>query len=152
MKLAEALILRADYQKRVEQLKQRLLQNAKVQEGDAPAEAPAELLAEFERMAGGLTLLIQRINRTNASTAFEPGPTLADALALRDVTKIKLAVYRDLAQAASISHTRMTRSEVRFQSTVSVAEMQRQADQLAKAYRELDAQIQAANWLTDILE
>ncbi|KAB8140053.1 hypothetical protein F8S13_25605 [Chloroflexia bacterium SDU3-3] len=152
MKLAEALILRADYQKRVEQLKQRLQQNAKVQEGDAPAENPAELLAELERIAGDLTLLIQRINRTNASTAFPKGPTLADALALRDVTKIKLAVYRDLAQAASISHTRMTRSEVRFQSTVNVAEMQRQADQLAKAYRELDAQIQAANWLTDILE
>jgi len=34
MKLAEALILRADCQKRFEQLKARLLSNAKVQEGD----------------------------------------------------------------------------------------------------------------------
>ena len=36
MKLAEALILRADCQKRIAQLKGRLLVNAKVQEGDAP--------------------------------------------------------------------------------------------------------------------
>ncbi|MEP7188497.1 MAG: hypothetical protein ABI901_04800, partial [Roseiflexaceae bacterium] len=36
MKVAEALILRADYQKRFEQLKQRLQQNARVQEGDTP--------------------------------------------------------------------------------------------------------------------
>ena len=43
MKLAEALILRADCQKRIAQLKSRLLVNAKVQEGDAPAETPREL-------------------------------------------------------------------------------------------------------------
>lgn len=84
-------------------------------------------------------------------TPFPQGPTLADALALRDVTKIKLSAYRELAQAASISHTRLTRSEVKFQSTVNVSEMQRHADQLAKIYRELDAQIQAANWLTEIV-
>jgi hypothetical protein len=41
MKLAEALILRADCQKRIAQLKSRLLVNAKVQEGDAPAGDPA---------------------------------------------------------------------------------------------------------------
>jgi hypothetical protein len=37
MKLAEALILRADNKKRFEQLRQRLMNNAKVQEGDKPA-------------------------------------------------------------------------------------------------------------------
>ena len=36
MKLAEALFLRADYQKRLDQLKQRLLRNARVQEGADP--------------------------------------------------------------------------------------------------------------------
>lgn len=152
MKLAEALILRADYQKRIEQLKHRLQQNAKVQDGDTPGENPAELLAELEEVATDLTLLIQRINRTNAATPFGEGRTLADALALRDVTKIKMGAYRELAQAASITQQRTTRSEVKFRSTVNVAETQQQADSLAKAYRELDAQIQAANWLTDIQE
>jgi hypothetical protein len=152
MKLAEALILRADYQKRVEQLKQRLQQNAKVQEGDTPAENPSDLLAELERITHDLVLLIQRINRTNSATSLPEGQTLADALALRDVIKIKLSVYRDLAQAASITQVRATRSEVKFRSTVNVADIQQQADRLAKAYRELDAQVQAANWLTDLLE
>ena len=152
MKLAEALILRADYQKRIEQLKQRLKQNAKVQEGDMPAEQPAELLAELESIAAELTLLIQRINRTNSATPFAGAQTLADALALRDVTNIRLGVYRELAQAASITQARATRTEVKFHSTVNVGDIQQQADRLAKAYRELDAQIQAANWLTDVLE
>lgn len=152
MKLAEALILRADYQKRIEQLKQRLQQNAKVQEGDTPAENPAELLAELEQITTDLTLLVQRINRTNSATSLPQGQILADALALRDVTKINLGIYRDLAQAASITQTRITRSEVKFRSTVNVSEIQQQADNLAKTYRELDALIQATNWLTDILE
>ena len=52
MKLAEALILRADSNRRVEQLKQRLLRNAKVQEGNQPAEDPQELIVELERVAG----------------------------------------------------------------------------------------------------
>ena len=49
MKLAEALILRVDCQKRIAQLKSRLLTNAKVQEGDAPAKTPQDLIAELER-------------------------------------------------------------------------------------------------------
>ena len=53
MKLAEALQLRADLQKRMEQLASRLYDNATVQEGDAPAEDPAALLAEYEDCAAG---------------------------------------------------------------------------------------------------
>lgn len=70
MKLAEALILRADCQKRIAQLKSRLLVNAKVQEGDAPAETPQELISELERTSSELLDLIKRINRTNSATAF----------------------------------------------------------------------------------
>ena len=68
MKLAEALILRADCQKRIAQLKSRLLTNAKVQEGDAPAETPQDLIVELERAASELLDLIKRINKTNSAT------------------------------------------------------------------------------------
>ena len=62
MKLAEALVLRADGQKRIEQLQQRLIQNAKVQADDQPAENPEILQQELEQLAQELVLLIQRIN------------------------------------------------------------------------------------------
>jgi len=58
MKVAEALALRADLQKRLEQLKQRLVKNARIQEGDKPEEDPVELQAELEKSAQELTLLI----------------------------------------------------------------------------------------------
>ncbi len=147
MKIAEALALRSDLQKRLEQLKQRLVKNARIQEGDIPAENPAELESELEEVAQQLTAMIQRINRTNASTRFGT-QTLADALAVRDVLKMRYNAFRELATAASTAQGRTTRSEIKFISTVSVAATQRKADDLAREYRELDTRIQEADWLT----
>ena len=66
--------------------------------------------------------------------------------------KVGSTVYRYLATAAARIQTRTTRSEIKFVSTVSVAAMQRKADELAKALRELDTQIQQADRQTDLVE
>lgn len=155
MKLAEALIQRADTQKRIHELRQRLARNARVQEGDQPAEEPQELLEEVERLTETLIALIQRINRTNAASEFASGKTISDALAERDILALRQKVYRDLADAAASSgpdRFRWTRSEIKFQSSVNVAEIQRQADVLSRRYRELDTQLQALNWEVELLE
>lgn len=152
MKLAEALILRADYKKRAAQLRQRIVSNAKVQEGEAPAENPQLLLEEFERVADGTLDLIKRINKTNINTSFDANRTLTDALAERDVLAARRKVYADLVEAASASQDRYSRSEIKFASTVSVKEIQKQVDALAKAYRELDTAIQGLNWSTDLVD
>jgi hypothetical protein len=152
MKLAEALILRADCQKRIAQLESRLSNNAKIQEGDSPAEAPQELIAELERVTAELLTLIQRINKTNSSAALKQGQTISDALAERDVISLRRNAFANLAQAASISQNRYTRSEIKYVSIVNAADVQKRADELAKDYRELDARIQALNWETELLQ
>lgn len=152
MKLAEALMLRADAQKRLEQLKMRLLNNAKVQEGDSPAEKPASLLEEAERVAAELLNLIQRINKTNASTEIETGETIADVIARRDVLRLRQALYRDLGASSTVIQQRFSRSEVKFVSTVDISEVQKQADTLARECRELDTRIQSANWQVELQE
>ena len=152
MKLAEALIQRADHRKRLDQLRERLVRVARVQEGDVPAEDPAALLAEVERTAAALTSLIQRINRTNSTTALDDGRTIADAIAERDTLRLRHMILTGLIQAAVTKQDRFTKSEVRFQSTIDIAALQRQADNLAQANRELDTKIQAANWLVDLLD
>jgi hypothetical protein len=153
MKLAEALIQRADAQRRVEQLKQRIVNNVKVQEGDDPAEDPNVLLAEMERITAQLVDLVQRINRTNSATVLGPGDmTIADAIAERDNLRLRQGVYKSAAEAGVIRQDRYSKSEVRFQSTVDVADMQQQADGLAQAIRELDTRIQGANWKIDLLD
>ncbi len=152
MRLAEALILRADQKKRIEQLRQRINRNAKVQEGQQAGESPDALLQEMENTAGELLTLIQRINRTNAATPMNGGGTLADAIAMRDVLLVKHGIYRELAQAATVVQDLRTKSEVRFVSTVNVATIQQTADGLATAHRELDTNIQQMNWSTDLME
>ncbi len=151
MKLAEALILRADCQKRFAQLKSRLLTNAKIQEGDKPAEKPQELIKELEGVAGELADLIKRINKTNSATIVANSKTLSDVLAERDVLALRRAAYNDLALSAAIAHGRLTRSEIKYVSTINVAETEKRADELAKEYRELDARIQELNWQTELI-
>lgn len=152
MKLAEALILRADRKKRLEHLKERLGRMVKVQEGDQPAESPDALLQEVDRTAADLTRLIKQINRTNAQTQLDDGRTIADAIADRDDLRLRHTILNGVIQAATIRQERFTKSEVRFQTTVNAGALQQQADDLAQAYRELDTKIQSANWLIDLLD
>lgn len=152
MKLAEALILRSDIKKRMEQIRQRLLRNAKVQQGEKPAEDPEALLVELERLAKDFERLIQQINRTNAATPFEAGLTLSDAIAARDVLVLKHSIYSDLAYSATIQQEVRTKSEVKFKSAVNVTQVREQADLMARLHRELDTKIQEMNWKTDLAQ
>lgn len=149
MKLAEALILRADLQKRLHQLRERLILNAQVQEGEKPAEDPEALLRELDEVAGELEAMIRRINLTNAQ-ALPSGETLTALLARRDCLTEKISILRSFLNAASDISGRSSRMEIKIYSTVPVAALQKQADSLSKQLRELDVQIQSANWTTEL--
>jgi hypothetical protein len=103
MKLAEALILRADIRKRMAQWNERARTSVTVQEGEQPTEAPAELFGEWNAMVEEFTALSVRINRANVRA------TLADGTTLR-----------------------------------------REGTELTRQRRDLDVQIQAANWATEM--
>lgn len=152
MKLAEALILRADTQKRIADLRQRANRNAKVQEGSQPSEDPTALVAQLRELYAQMTTLIQRINRTNMETAFDGELSLADALAQRDTLGAQQAMYRELAVAAVPTQDRYTRTELRYESVLDAAALQREADNLSRQRRELDTRIQELNWLTELNE
>lgn len=152
MKLAEALILRSDLQKRAEQLKARLNRNVKVQEGDAPAEDPAELLKELDQVLTELESIIRKINHTNANTPFSDDMKLSDALTKRDILGMRREILSNAVELASIKQDRFSRSEVKFFSTINVSQVQKEIDNLSKAYRELDTKIQELNWKTDVIE
>ncbi len=152
MKLAEALVLRADVQKRIAQMRVRLQQSALIQEGEQPPEDPKELLAELDQLLDQLGELIVRINRTNFQTRLPEGMTLTEALAQRDVVSTRHSIISGLADTASARIERYGRSEIRKISTVDVAALRRQLDEIARQRRELDTTIQATNWATDLIE
>jgi hypothetical protein len=154
MKLAEALALRADAARRAEQLRARIAASARYQEGETPAEDAAVLLAEAGEVLGELELLIRRINRTNAATVIEGG-TLTDALARRDVLRMRHGVVTSAANAAAGEGQRgfrQLRSELKMLPALPVAELRGQADNLARQLREVDTRIQQTNWETELLD
>ncbi|WP_433289161.1 DIP1984 family protein [Micromonospora sp. CA-244673] len=154
MKLAEALALRADAARRAEQLRARIAASARYQEGEAPAEDAAALLVEAGKVLGELEILIRRINRTNAATVVE-GATLTDALARRDVLRLRHNVVTSAADAAAGEGQRgyrQLRSELKMVPALPVAELRRQADDLGRQIREVDTLIQRTNWEVDLLD
>lgn len=150
MKLATALSERAQLQRRISEIGTRLNHNAKVQEGEEPSEAPEALLEELDRSIKRLEELIAGINRTNSATVHE-GRTLTDLLAVRDCLKLRIQIMREFLNQASDKVHRMTHTEIKIKSTVSVAEVQKEVDALSKELRQCDELIQELNWTTELL-
>ena len=151
MKLAEALAERSDCQIRLADLQKRLVRSARVQEGEQPAEDAAALLAEMEQMFERQFFLISAINRTNAQTVFAKGITISDAIAERDLLGKRRDLLAAVADAASVRQDRYTKSEVKFVATVSVTQMQKEIDRLARRFREVDTRLQELNWNTELV-
>lgn len=153
MKLSEALVLRSDVQKRIEQIRARLQASVLVQEGSQPPESPQELFAELDRLVTQLADLIGRINRTNFNATLEGGETLTNALARRDALKVHMGVLQTVVnQTATQQVNRFTRSELRILPTVDIAALRRQQDTLSQQYRVLDLAIQQTNWTTELVD
>jgi hypothetical protein len=132
-------------------LKKRLARSVRIQEGEAPAENPAELLAEVDRLFARLLTLVGAVNRTNAKAEFDGTRTISDAIAERDVTGKRRDLLAAVAETASTRQDRYSKSEVKFIAAVPVSELQKQIDRLSKEYRELDTKLQELNWRTDLV-
>ena len=151
MKLATALSERADIQRRLTQLQTRLNNNAKVQEGEEPAEDPKSLLKELDSLLLRLEELIFRINMTNSRTLHE-GEPLTQLLARRDCLAKRVSVLRSFLDAASAQVDRYSQKEIKILSTVKVAALQKQVDAASKELRELDETVQSLNWTTELID
>jgi hypothetical protein len=152
MKLAEALIERADLQRRIEQLRSRIASAARHQEGDDPVEDAAVLLGEATTAVHELETLVRAINLTNAATRLDDGRTMTEALAHRDALRSEHSLVSGAADAASGRDDgyRQLRSELRYVSSLPVADLRGRADELAKSLRELDSLVQRTNWEADL--
>lgn len=151
MKLAEALAIRKDKQKKIEQLKSRVLNNVRIQEGDIPSENPVELMGEMDACLKDLFALIFKINKTNMNTVSD-GRTVTEMMAERDVLSMRVTALRDIFNKASESQDRYSRSEIKQVTTIDIKALGKQIDELSKRLRELDMKIQALNFTTELIE
>lgn len=151
MKLAEALNIRADLQRKVYQLKSRLIANSQVQEGDTPAEDPEDLVKELDTSIKKLEDVIKLINKTNSNTYIK-NKSISDIIVERDMLKLKMSAINELVNSASNKVDRYSNKEIKIFSTINVKEKQKELDKMSKEYREIDTLLQGLNWTTDLVE
>jgi len=151
MKLAEALIKRGNLQKRIEYLKEKLIRYAKVQEGEKPPEQPDEIYRELKGCLEELTIFVQRINKTNSEVMFDEKRSVADVLAYRDVLLQKYKILNKVIESATSLIDRYSKKEIKVLSTIDVKAYQKDTDNVAKEYRELDLKIQEKNWYIELI-
>jgi hypothetical protein len=151
MKLAEALSKRSQLMEKVSQLKVRLNDCIKVQEGDVPAESPDSVIKELDRTLEELGSLIYHINLTNTLTEVD-GQTITSLLALRDVRSMKVKTLGEALKVLTEREDRYNRNEIRFVRTVDVKDFRHIYDRSAAELRELDLRIQALGWTTELIE
>ncbi|MCR5191781.1 MAG: DIP1984 family protein [Bacteroidales bacterium] len=151
MKLAEALSIRKDLQKRIAQLQSRISNNVKVQEGDDPMENPDELMKELNSCFKQLEEYIWRINATNMHVKNAKGVSLTQLMAQRDVLTMRVNTLRGLFNSASENQNRYSQSEIKMVTVVDVKKLGKQVDDLSAKLRVLDMEIQALNFSSELL-
>ena len=149
MKLAEALQERADLRIRIQHIHERLTANALIQEGEKPAEEPTELLKELDSCLRREEKLITMINLRNCITRVD-NHSLTELIAMREALLQEISIKRDVLLTASQTANRATGREIRILSSVNVREWQKNVDALSARLREINKQIQATNWTTDL--
>lgn len=159
MIVGEALNRRADLQKLIARLQDRLRACVVAQEGEEPPESPTELLVEIDERCDELEDLIAKINNTNAQARLAAGETVTEALARRDVISLRQNALRAAINAATggdgllgRGFSRYSRSEIRTVRHVRVSDLQERLDTLSKQRRELDNRVQEHNWQATLIE
>ncbi|EGK15269.1 DIP1984 family protein [Psychrobacter sanguinis] len=152
MKLAEALLIRSDLQKKLFQLKARIANNVKVQDGDSPNEDPNALIIEANQVITELATLIEKIHRTNALSQTSEGESLLSLLNKRDELEMRHKLLSDANDMASNEAARYSPREIKWKVMVSVSALQKQADDLSMKLRKLNLVIQANNWQIDLVQ
>ena len=87
--------IRTDLQEKVAQLKERIKESAKVQEGDEPCDNVEELYKELDEALVQLEDLIYRINITNVQIV-QDGDSLTRLIANRDVLSMRVKALKEV--------------------------------------------------------
>lgn len=150
MKLAEALLLRADLKKQLASLRERIARNALVQEGEAPKELVQDLLGQAHAVLKAQQQLVRCIHKANETSQLSDGRYLADVLGQRDMLVEHHALLSATIAASHRDVDRYSQREIKWVPQIDVAGMQKQLDDLSRSIRETNAVVQAANWHIEV--
>ena len=114
-------------------------------------EKPEELMKELDTCLVQLEELIWRINATNMQTKNSDGVTLTQLMARKDVLTMRVATLRNIFETASAGQDRYSRSEIKTVTVVDVKAIGKLVDDCSARMRQLDMEIQALNFQTELI-
>jgi len=147
MKLAEAMMQRADLDKKVSILGARLNDIALINKNYALEDEPKHLFEELNKSMKALSELVYRIHVTNMET-IDNGTTITAMLTKEEILKMRINTLIRIKESASI--------DSRFDKTIytiliNKAELQKELDECKSQLEKLDMKLQQLNWQTELI-
>ena len=98
-----------------------------------------------------LYALIDHIHRTNAIAVMPDGSTMLSTLVKRDELAERHRLLQTAIDNAKTEGDRYSYREIKWQKVIEPVRLQKQADDIAVKLRNLNIQLQAANWQIDLV-
>lgn len=149
MKLLAALAERADLKRKLDGVSPQISQSAVIRNGRKPVDDPEKLLSIACGLSDQLAVLIERINRTNATAKVADGRTIGQVMAARLTMERK---HSFLTTAVSAARSASSGYDDKMGPAIDVAKYSKQLDDVAKKIRECNDALQQANFTTDLLD
>ena len=109
-------------------------------------------MIEASQVITELSALIERIHRTNAVAQSNEGRSMLTLLIERDTLEMRHKLLIEAIEATDTEVDRYSPREIKWHIMVSVAGLQKQADDIAMKLRKINIFIQANNWQIDLVE
>lgn len=151
MKLAEALNMRTSLMRQIEELRRRLEDSVKIQEGEEPIDSPEALLQELDPKIEQLHRLVYQINLTNTRT-FDEGKSITELLSERDALSKRTLILNNCLQRLTEREPRYKSDEIRYVRTVDPVLFRKECDKESSRLRQLNLRIQMLGWQHDLIE
>ena len=151
MKLAEALNQRSSLMKQIAELKRRLEDCVRIQEGEEPLDTAEELLKELEPKIEQLYRLVYQINLTNLQIKDE-GKSITELLAERDALAGRIQILNGCLNRLTENNTRFRTDDIRYIRTVDPKVFRKKYDEASSQLRQLNLRIQMLGWTNDLIE
>lgn len=144
MKLSEALVEKSYLSTKLNDLKDRLLVNGKVQEGDTSPENVTDLFAELNHIINQLEDISKKIVKTNNKS------NLSVKLIEKEMMEKKINILKFTIDNCQVKSDRYSRTEIKMVTTFDLKKTREIMEDLIKKKRALDMSIQETNWKTEL--
>ena len=157
MRLAQALLERSNLSKKISELKNRITEVGKTQEGDSPQESPDELLTTLNSVYNQLHNLERRILKTNYMTQVtlddtKETLTIVELLKLKDQCNNHVDALQKCVESCSVRPDRFSRNEIKFVCHLDVKNVRQLIEFLVSKRKNYELKVQEVNWTVELLD